>query len=230
MMRKVMMIVPLLLICLSFENYVCSSMRSNRFRLSLMLLKASNLNNKDNSNNSSSVSSTNTIGSQSNDIDCTDGVCVIKPKGATKISGSLQDQVISDWKEAIVTSEYDNQSINNKSITSIIDQEENASATTASNTTTASSSTPSPTVEADKSQIDELIKLGWSARDAERALIASNNDLVSAAGLLESEEEQAEELRGKVEYSVRINPSTMIPIYSSVCLLYLSFHTRLCDQ
>ena len=191
-----MMIVTLLLIYLSFENYVCSSMSSNRFRLSLMLLKASNLNNKDNSNNSSS---TNTIGSQSNGIDCTDGVCVIKPKGATKISGSLQDQVISDWKEAIVTSEYGNQSINNKSITSMIDQEEHASATTASNTTTASSSIPSPAVEADKSQIDELIKLGWSARDAERALIASNNDLISAAGLLEGEEEQAEVLRGRVE-------------------------------
>jgi hypothetical protein len=185
--------------------------------LSLLLLKTSNFegnnNNNENNNNNTSIDN-------SNDNDCVDGVCTIKPR-ETAIS-SLQDQVISDWRDALVTSENINVDVHNESNSSTsvsllkndtvteIDTiaDPGASNLTSSSLSSSESSAVSssesssgasaaPPLQVDKSKVDELIKLGWSKRDAERALIASDNDIISAADLLESEEEEAEMLRGK---------------------------------
>ena len=212
------MLTAILLLHLSFNiNYVsCGIRSSNRFiRLSLLLLKTNNFD----SNNNNNDKNNNTI-DNSNDNDCVDGVCTIKPR-ETVIS-SLQDQVISDWRDALVTSENIDVDVHNDSnssssvslqkndtvtgidtiadsgvsnLTSSSVSSSESSAVSLSELSSGASVTPPP-IQVDKSKVDELIKLGWSTRDAERALIASDNDIISAAGLLESEEEEAEILRG----------------------------------
>jgi len=214
-----MMLSAMLLLHLSFNvNYVsCGIRSSNRFiRLSLLLLKTNNF---DSNNNNNDKNNNNTI-DNSNDNDCVDGVCTIKPR-ETVIS-SLQDQVISDWRDALVTSENIDVDVHNDSnssssvslqkndtvigIDTIADSgvsnltlssvsSSESSAVSLSELSSGASVTPPP-IQVDKSKVEELIKLGWSTRDAERALIASDNDIISAAGLLESEEEEAEVLRG----------------------------------
>ena len=212
-----MMLTAILLLHLSFNvNYVsCGIRSSNRFiRLSLLLLKTNNFDSNNNNNDNN-----NTI-DNSNDNDCVDGVCTIKPR-ETVIS-SLQDQVISDWRDALVTSENIDVDVHNDSnssssvslqkddtvtgidtiadpgvsnLTSSSVSSSESSAVSLSGLSSGASAAPPP-IQVDKSKVDELIKLGWSTRDAERALIASDNDIISAAGLLESEEEEAEVLRG----------------------------------
>ena len=210
-----MMLTAILLLHLSFNvNYVsCGIRSSNRFiRLSLLLLKTNNFDSNNNNNDNN-----NTI-DNSNDNDCVDGVCTIKPR-ETVIS-SLQDQVISDWRDALVTSENIDVDVHNDSSSSVSLQKDDtvtgidtiadpgvsnltsssvssseSSAVSLSELSSGASAAPPP-IQVDKSKVDELIKLGWSTRDAERALIASDNDIISAAGLLESEEEEAEVLRG----------------------------------
>jgi len=185
--------------------------------LSLLLLKTNNFD----SNNNNNDKNNNTI-DNSNDNDCVDGVCTIKPR-ETVIS-SLQDQVISDWRDALVTSENIDVDVHNDSnssssvslqkndtvtgidtiadsgvsnLTSSSVSSSESSSVSLSELSSGASVTPPPIqVQVDKSKVEELIKLGWSTRDAERALIASDNDIISAAGLLESEEEEAEVLRG----------------------------------
>ena len=209
------MLTAILLLHLSFNvNYVsCGIRSSNRFiRLSLLLLKTNNFDSNNNNNDNN-----NTI-DNSNDNDCVDGVCTIKPR-ETVIS-SLQDQVISDWRDALVTSENIDVDVQNDSSSSVSLQKDDtvtgidtiadpgvsnltsssvssseSSAVSLSELSSGASAAPPP-IQVDKSKVDELIKLGWSTRDAERALIASDNDIISAAGLLESEEEEAEVLRG----------------------------------
>lgn len=206
MMRMMKMILTSMLLLHLFFNghYVSCGIRSpNRFiRLSLLLLKTNNFDN----NNNNNVDNNNTI-DHSNDNDCVDGVCTIKPR-ETAIS-SLQDQVISDWRDALVTSENIDVDVHNDSNSSSsvsllkndtvtgIDTIADPDASNLASSSVSSGASAAPPIQVDKSKVDELIKLGWSTRDAERALIASDNDIISAAGLLESEEEEAEVLRGE---------------------------------
>lgn len=159
---------------------------------------------------------TNSTNNLKDSNDCKDGVCDI-PTKVDSIT-SLKERILSEWNDAGVkdnnSSTIANSNNNEEadkgnnvllsSIPSDLNTLQETTTTLTNNTSTPNTNQQIETIEASQTHTDELVKLGWLAEDAKKALIACNNDMIQAANLLENDEEEKIILRNKLKELINI--------------------------